>query len=352
MSTIIGVHTAFPEYHYQQKEMMDFLKTVWPAHAEVLERLNSTSGVSERNTVVPMTHFKSLGGFEHRNKIYIESIVPLLVRAVTGLQAKIDFDWKDLAVITSTTITGVAVPSLEARLMNILPIPIEVVRNPLFGIGCLGGVAGLNRTHDLLKARPDKLALLIAAEACSLTFQFDDVTMANMVASSLFADGAAAVLLAGPEHPLAQKGRLKLIDSMTRFYHDTERIMGWDIVDSGFKVILSGNVPSIVDQHLNHDAKAFLKKHHLNLQDINSVLSHPGGPKVLKSVASALEKDDSFLRHSRESLNEHGNMSSVSVLNVIERHLKDPELKPGHALALALGPAFNAEMTLIQVRGQ
>jgi alkylresorcinol/alkylpyrone synthase len=272
-----------------------------------------------------------------------------LERATRTLQEKVGFDWKDIGVLVSTTITGVAVPSLDARLMNRLPIPHDVVRTPLFGIGCLGGVASLNRAKDLLKAYPNKLALVIAAEACSLTFQFSDVTMSNMVASSLFGDGTAAVLLAGKDHPLSRKGKLEIVDSLNTFYPQTERIMGWDMVDSGFKVVLSGNVPEIVQKHVGGNTQDFLERNHLSSDNINNLISHPGGPKVLNALSEVLKKDESLLRHSWESLRDQGNMSSVSVLNVLERSLDQNKLKKGYALALAMGPAFNSEMSLIRV---
>lgn len=349
MAKIIGVKTSFPEHRYAQKDVMQLLQTVWPDHAPVLERLVSTSGVQNRNLQLPLERYKDLGGFENRNGIYIEKTLDILVKAVKGLQEKIGFDWKDLGIITSTTITGVAVPSLDARLMNRLPIPTNIVRNPLFGIGCLGGVASLNRTKDLLKAYPDKLALVVAAEACSLTFQFDDATMANMVACSLFGDGAAAVLLAGRDHPLSQKSDLEIIDSAASFYQNSERIMGWDMVDTGFKIVLSGNVPEIVEKYVGDDIKNFLTKNRLDLSKINNLISHPGGPKVLKALANVIEKDESMLAQSWKSLSEQGNMSSVSVLNVLERSMDEKTLNKGYALGLAMGPAFNSELSLIKV---
>lgn len=349
MEKIIGVQTTFPEHRYSQKDIMSLLSKVWPEHAEVTERLTRTSGVSHRNLILPLERYESLGGFEERNGIYIENMVKLLHKSVLKLQEQIGFDWKDIALITSTSITGVAVPSLDARLMNLLPIPTNVIRTPLFGIGCLGGIASLNRAKDLLKAYPNKLALVLASEACSLTFQFNDVSMANIVACSLFGDGAAAVLLAGRDHALSQKGKIGIVDSMSAFYPNTERIMGWDMVDTGFKVVLSGNVPELVKNNVHSDVTQFLKANQMKLSDINNLISHPGGPKVLKALASVLEKDEELLSHSWKSLSEQGNMSSVSVLNVLQRSLEEGTLKKGYALGLAMGPAFNSELTLMKV---
>lgn len=349
MSRIIGVECTFPEHRYPQKDVMAMVKGVWPDHAAVIDRLNLTSGVEHRSMVLPVDQYPTLGGFEQRNKIYLETMMSLVTQSVRNLQEKTGFDWKDIGIITSTSVTGVAVPTLDARLMNLFPFSPHVVRNPLFGIGCLGGVAGLNRCHDLLKAYPSKLALVIASEACSLTFQFQDATMANMVACSLFGDGSAAVLMAGDDHPLAQHSKLQIIDCMNTFYPQTERIMGWDMVDTGFKVVLSGNVPDIVEKYVGKDAHQFASRNGLVLKDISNLISHPGGPKVLKAVQSVLQKDESHLSHSWDSLREHGNLSSVSVLNVLQRSLEQKTLKKGFALAMAMGPAFNSEMSLIKV---
>ena len=330
--------------------MTSLLKTVWPEHGAVLERLEKTSGVDFRNFCVPLDAYPTLGGFGQRNRLYLKEMMRALESAVRGLQEKTEFDWKDIAVLVSNTITGVAVPSLEARLMNQLPIPHDVQRTPILGLGCMGGVSSLNRANALLAAYPKKLALVVAAEACTLTFQLNDASMANLVATNLFGDGAAAVLLAGEEHPLAEAAPIRIAGAASSFYPNTERVMGWDMVDSGFKIVLSGNVPEIVQQFVGRDVRSFLEKNNLSLMDIKGLVSHPGGPKVLTALAEELAKEKSLFAHSWESLREQGNLSSVSVLNVLERHLTQGTLQPGYALALAMGPAFNSELSLFEVR--
>ena len=350
MARIIAVQSAFPKYKHSQAEVIQMMKAFWPEHAEVIARLEKTSQVESRNFAIPLDSYPTLGGFGQRNALFLEEMLRTLEVAVRGLQEKTHFDWRDLAVVISNTITGVAVPSLDARLMNRLPIPHDVQRTPILGLGCMGGVSSLNRANALLHAFPEKLALVVAAEACSLTFQFTDASMANFVATSLFGDGAAAVLLAGEKHPLAKNAPLKIIDSASSFYPETERIMGWDMVDTGFKIVLSGNVPDIVKQFVGKDVRGFLEKNKLSLDSIKSLVSHPGGPKVLTALSEELGKDSFLFRHSWESLREQGNLSSVSVLNVLERHLEQKTIAPGYALALAMGPAFNSELSLFEVR--
>lgn len=329
---------------------MSLLQKIWPEQAAVLERLEKTSGVESRHFAVPLDAYRTLGGFERRNQLYISEMLATLERAVRGLQEKTGFDWKDLAIIVSNTITGVAVPSLDARLMNRLPIPHNVQRTPILGLGCMGGVASINRAGDLLRSQPRKLALVLAAEACSLTFQLDDPTMANLVGACLFGDGAAAVLIAGDEHPLARSAPLEIVGGAATFYPATERVMGWDMVDTGFKLVLSGNVPEIVKEHVGKDVAAFLGGHGISMAEVANLVSHPGGPKVLKALAEVLEKGDALFAQSWESLKQQGNMSSVSVLNVLERSLDQKTLNTGYALALAMGPAFNSEVALYRVR--
>jgi len=348
MAYIIDAETTFPENQYSQNEMMDFIKTVWPGHEEVLERLKQNAGVEKKNLILPLEEYKNLGHFEKRNSIALDKMLKTIKEALLNLQEKNLFDWSDVQIITSTTVTALAVPSLEARLMNQVPLPHNLLRLPLFGLGCLGGVASLNRTSDLLKAYPNKLAIVIASEACSLTFQFQDISMSNMVATSLFGDGSAVVLLAGEKHPLHKKSNLKIRSCMNQFYPDTERIMGWDILETGFKVVLSGDVAKIVHQHVGDNVETFLHQNHLKLSDIKNIISHPGGPKVLLALEETLKKDRSFFQHSWNSLREQGNMSSVSVLDVLKRHLKEKTLKKGPTLALAMGPGFNSELSLME----
>ena len=328
---------------------MTLLKKTWPGHDEIIDRLTQSSGVTHRNLILPLERYPELKGFEERNKIYTMSILDLAENCVKKLQERTGFNWSDLGLIVSTSITGIAVPSIDARLMNRLPIPHHIARLPLFGLGCLGGVAAINRAKDLLEAYPQKLALVLAAEACTLTFQFQDLSMANMVACSLFGDGAGAVLLAGKDHPLARAGKLEILDTGSFFYPNTEEVMGWEMWDSGFKVVLSGSVPSMVEKFVGHDIETFLSLHKLSTENINNIISHPGGPKVLVALSKVLKKEESYLMHSWQSLAQQGNMSSVSVFNVLERSLNEKSLRSGYGLGLAMGPAFNTELTLYQV---
>jgi alkylresorcinol/alkylpyrone synthase len=349
MGKIIGVETAFPKYRYPQKEISGLLKKLWPDHAEVIDRLATTSGVDYRHLAQPLENFLTMGGFESRQKVYLSASQELLKEAMTRLHETENFPWEDVGAIFSTTITGIAVPSLEARMMNHFPkLPRNLTRMPIFGLGCLGGIGTLNRASDWLRQHPTKLALVMAVEICSLTFQLKDITMANLIATHLFGDGAAVVLMAGDKHPLAARKGLRVLSHYASFYPDTERVMGWEMVNDGFQIILSGNVPDMVTKHVAEDLKVFLPSGGPGLDDLRFVISHPGGPKVLKAVEQILGKTSAFTKHSWESLRDNGNMSSVSVLDVLSRTLKNSERVSGLGLGLAMGPAFNAELTLFE----
>lgn len=347
MGFIVGAKTAFPKYRHSSSDTARILAEIWPDKKQVIEKFSKSSGVDFRNTLLPLEEYKNIKGLKKRNDLYLENGVSLLRQAITDLHLKIGFDFKDIGLIISTTITGLSVPSLEAKLMNVFDFNPNLIRIPIFGVGCLGGVYNLNRAFDYLRLNPDKLALAIAYEACTLTFQFDDISMPNLVATSLFGDGAGVVLLSGKDHPMSKKAKLEIIKTHSSFYKDTQKVMGWDIVDDGFQIVLSGNVPQMVTDHVSKDLNILLRDSNLTLDDIEFIISHPGGPKVLSAIVDVFKKGDNFLKNSFDSLKNHGNMSSVSVLNVLETTLAENRFK-NHGIMLALGPAFCSELTLLK----
>src|SRR4030095_6383038 len=196
--------------------------------------------------------------------------------------------------------TGIAVPALDARLMNRIPFSRSMKRLPLFGLGCVGGAAGIARTADYLKGHPQEAVILFAVELCSLTIQRDDLSLANLVASGLFGDGAAAVLMVGDDHPLAAPGLPPALDSLSQFFPQTEHIMGWDVTNSGFKVLLSADIAELAQSEVRPSLEAFLGRHDLTIADIDHWLVHPGGPKVIEALENGLGLPDEALALSRE----------------------------------------------------
>jgi alkylresorcinol/alkylpyrone synthase len=235
---------------------------------------------------------------------------------------------------------------VDARLAAPLGLRPDIRRLPLFGLGCVAGAAGIARLHDLLAGHPDEVAVLLSVELCSLTFQSGDASTANLVASGLFGDGAAAVVACGARRAAAGP---TVIASRSRLYPDTQRLMGWDITGNGFRVVLDAGVPEVVRKNLAADVDGFLADHGLERDDVTAWVCHPGGPKVLDAVAEALELPAEALDLTWRSLESVGNMSSSSVLHVLRDTLAERPPPPGTAgLLLAMGPGFCAELVLLR----
>ncbi len=349
MSRIIDVSVSFPEYYSSQEDIKGLLNEMWPDKKKYVDQFADSSSVKGRHLSIPLSKYKTLGDFGERNNHWIDTALKLQKNNVKNLIEKYQISPKDIGAIFSTTVTGLAIPTLESRLMNEFGINSRAKRIPLFGLGCLGGVAGINRVHDYLKAHPTELVLLLATELCTLTFQFQDQSVANLVGTSLFADGSACVMMVGEKHPLANKAKLQVIDTGSFFYPDSERTMGWDVVSTGFQIILSGDVPKIVKDNVKPNLHEFLSAHKMSLSDIDFCISHPGGPKVLDAIAEVTGKGKEAFKYSYESLAEKGNMSSVSVLDVMRRNFETNNLtKNKFGIMLAMGPAFASEFNIIR----
>lgn len=348
MSYIIDLKTSFPKNYYDQNEIVDFISKVWPDKENRIRQFHNNVCVEKRHLALELEEYLNLGDFGNRSLIWKEHTTDLLGTAIQSLLEEHDINPEIIDAMAFTSITGISIPSVDALLMNRFKFKRNLKRMPYFGLGCLGGVAGINRVHDYLKAYPDQCVLFIASELCSLTFQFDDKSVANLVSTGLFADGAAALLMCGNDHPLSKKAKIEVLDNISNFYPNTERTMGWDITKDGFKIVLSGDVAEIVKDNIAGDLSYFLDKNFLKTDQIEHIISHPGGPKVLKALSSATGYCDNKFNHSWDSLKDLGNMSSVSVLDVLKRTLEKGVKKNDYAVALAMGPAFNSESTLLK----
>jgi alkylresorcinol/alkylpyrone synthase len=326
------------------------LVTPNPTDRARLERLHAATGVKQRHLALPLEAYPELADFGAANDRFIDVAVDLGAQAVTDALAAAGLRADDVDLVVTTTVTGVAAPSLDARLVPVLGLRDDVRRVPMFGLGCVGGAAGLARVADYLVGHPDEVAVLLSVELCSLTVQRDDASMANLVASGLFGDGAAAVVVLGAD----RAARLdvtgpRVIASRSRFYPDTERVMGWDIGASGFRVVLAPTVADVVATHLGDDVKRFLADHDLDLGDVALWICHPGGPRVLEAVAGSLGVGADALALTWQSLAEVGNLSSASVLHVLgQTMLQRPPGSGEPAVLLAMGPGFCAELVLLQ----
>jgi alkylresorcinol/alkylpyrone synthase len=353
---IASVGTAFPPHRYAQSVITEALKERWGtklAEPRLLSRLHANCGVDFRHTVFPLEMYPTLKGFKQTNDAWIDAAVELAQTCITRALEPLGLTPADISAIFSASVTGIASPTLEARLINLMPFPTNVKRTPIFGLGCVAGAAGISRASDYVRAFPDQYALLLSVELCSLTWQDDDQSIANLISCGLFGDGAAAVIIAGADTPIARQQTAahgpKVLATRSTFYRHTEHVMGWDIGDTGFTIVLSPEVPKVVNENLRGNVEGFLADNNLKLDDISTYIFHSGGPKVLEAMETSLSLPKDALAPSWKSLSEVGNLSAASVLCVLEGYLKDTPGEPGsYSILAAMGPGFCSELVLLQ----
>ena len=288
--------------------------------------------------------FKTWG---EANNFWIEATLELGRQAVCRAIQQAGVAPEQIGAFFFVSVTGIASPSIEGRLINKMGLSRKMKRIPIFGLGCVAGAAGIARAADYVKAFPDQSALLLSVELCSLTVQQDDLSAANLISSGLFGDGAAAVVVSGSQCDAAAGP--EIIATRSTFYPGTEDVMGWDISEKGFKIVLSREVPQVVLKNLGHDTDEFLSEHGLAREDIKSWVIHTGGPKVLQATEAALGLTDGALDASWTCLRKTGNLSSASVLFVLEEIMKNRRPEPGTwGILAAMGPGFCSELVLLR----
>ncbi|RKH66297.1 type III polyketide synthase [Corallococcus interemptor] len=347
--SLSAVGRALPPHYASQEQLIAALRDLWATkhfNLERLEDLHRNVQVGGRHLALPLEEYPSLATFQQRNDAWIRVATQLSEQVAREALSRAGLTPKDVDHVFFVTVTGIATPSVDARLVNRMGFREDVKRTPIFGLGCVAGAAGLARASDYLRAFPKQTALLIATELCSLTLQREDLSIPNIIASGLFGDGAACVVLRGAE---AGGTGPRVVGSRSVFYPDTERVMGWDVVDTGFKVVLSAKVPQLVKEHIRGNVDGFLAEHGLTRKDVKHWVAHTGGPKVLEGFESALELEAGALERSWRSLKQVGNLSSASVLFVLGETLEEADVKPGDwGVVMAMGPGFCAEMVLVR----
>jgi len=344
---IAGVGSAFPKHYFKQEVIVEALKKYWQGrlpNPEILGRLDESMKVDGRFLVEPISFYENMQRWGEANDIWIKEGLDLGEKALCRALARAGLEPRDLSAIFVTSVTGIAAPSLDARLVNRMGLSPNIKRIPIFGLGCVAGAAGISRAADYVRAYPDQAAALLSVELCSLTLQRDDISMAHLISALLFGDGAAATVVVGSE--LKSDGP-EIISTKSIFYPNTERVMGWDISEKGFHIVLSPEVPDTVVRHLGGDVDTFLGEQGLSRSDIKSWIMHTGGPKVLEATATALGLTEKELEASWESLRKVGNISSTSVLLVLEDVYMHRRPEPGSlSILAAMGPGFCAELVL------
>lgn len=353
MSHLAAVSGVVPPHRHTQAEVTAAFAEVlgsYGVNRTLLERLHASAGVSHRHLALPLEQYAALTDFGKANDEFIRVGVDLGTEAVETALRAAGLDIRDVDLVVSATVTGLAVPSLEARVAARTGMRDDVKRVPLVGLGCVAGAAGVARLHDYLVGHPGEVAVLLSVELCSLTVQRDDTSTANLVASGLFGDGAAAVVMVGRDR--VQEAALPhVVATRSRLYADTERAMGWDVGASGLRIVLDVEVPELVRANVRDDVDAFLAAHGLSRADIGWWVAHPGGPKVLEALAEALGVGRAALELTWRSLDRIGNLSSASVLHVLADTLRERPPAPGsYGVLLAMGPGFCLELVLLQAR--
>jgi alkylresorcinol/alkylpyrone synthase len=340
---ILAAATALPPHFATQEELIAAFRRRWEKHHFNLDRLDQlfhSVRVGGRHLALPLEAYERLGGFGARNDAWLRSAAELAERAAREALERAGVAPEQVHHVYFTSVTGISAPSVDALLVNRLHMREDVKRTPLFGLGCVAGAAGIARAADALRAFPGEIALLVSVELCSLTLQLEDASVANVIAAGLFGDGCAAVVLGGGERP-GRGPRIPATRSV--FYPDTERVMGWDVIDTGFRVVLSPRVPELARGRIRGDVDRFLAAQGLSREEVRHWLCHPGGPRVIEAFEEALELPAGALDRTRRSLAEVGNLSSASVLFVLASALEDGAGRQGErGMLIAMGPGFGS----------
>lgn len=350
MPHIAATSTIELPYKISQQDVKQQAHELFSAYFPQTNRLIfafDNTEIVTRNFCKPLSYYAEPNTFEQRNNDYIENALNYSVQAIEDCIVKASISKGDITDIIFVSTTGLATPSLDALIINKMRLNPHVRRSPLWGLGCGGGVSGMAKANIAATADPNAVVLLVAVELCSLTLIKTDYSKSNFIGSSLFSDGIAACIIKGDAF-IAPKQKVAYIGASSKLYYDSLDVMGWDFNDTGFKVLFSKDIPTFIHENVKTDITEFLITQGLQLSDIKNFIFHPGGKKVLDAYADALEVEGDFLNKTRAVMNDNGNMSSATVLYVLERFMNEG-FEPGYGLMMAMGPGFSSEMVLLKL---
>jgi alkylresorcinol/alkylpyrone synthase len=347
---VSGVGTALPENYVSQEELTSALRELWRQRfgdVSRFDRLQGALGIKGRYLALPMADYYGIDSFAKGNDAWLRIAPEMAEAAARKALARANLEARDIDHVFFVTVTGIATPTIDVALSNRLGMRRDLKRTPIFGLGCGAGAAGIARTADYLRGFPRDNAMLLSVELCSLTLQRDDLSAANIIASGLFGDGAAAVVISGVEHDRDRNVTPRVIASRSILYPDTQRIIGWDVVDGGFKIVLAAGLTDLVRKNIAREVDEFLAANDLTRRKVNHWIAHTGGPKVLRILETELDLPDDALARSWRSLNATGNLSSASVLFMLEELMNSDDTQPGeYGVMIAMGPGFSVELVL------
>ncbi len=341
----------FP-FKTDQQSVKEYTKDLFsPSFPEVVRMLSAfdNTEIITRNLCKSLDYYSQVHTFQEQNLEYIRLSLEYSVQAIEECIITAQISKEDITDIIFVSTTGLATPSLDALIINKMKLNQYVNRMSIFGLGCGGGVSGYAKACTLAKANADAVVLFVTVELCSLTFLRNDFTKSNFIGASLFSDGIAACLIVGDNFANKAKSKISFLANESKLYFDSLDIMGWNFTDSGFKVLFSSGIPNIIANNVKYDVSSFLAKNNLVISDIQNFIFHPGGKKVLTAYEEALGVKGDFLKTTREVMNNYGNMSSATVLYVLERFFTQ-DFEEGYGLMMSMGPGFSCEMVLLQMK--
>lgn len=359
MAIIGSVGVGIPEFNLTQDEVKDLVQEVFPFPEEKLRKylpVFDHAKVKNRQFVVDKAWLKQEHSFKERNDLYLSFAQQLICEAVDNCLDSKDFlnrnmPYEAIDMIIFISSTGIATPSMDVQLLNARSFREDVIRMPLWGLGCAGGAIGLSRAFDWLAAHPDKTALIVCCELCSLTFQKNDLKKSNLIGSALFGDGVSAVLAFGDNSPYLsnrKRNTPKIVNYSSLTKKDSTAVMGWNVSNDGLEVVFSKSIPSLVNSFWKGHIQNFLKLSDLEEQDVHSFIAHPGGKKVLEAMEQAVHSSDQKFSSSYKILGDHGNMSSATVFYVLKEAMKNKNESKSKSILSALGPGFSSELLLLE----
>ncbi|SDQ11899.1 3-oxoacyl-[acyl-carrier-protein] synthase III C-terminal domain-containing protein [Pseudovibrio sp. Tun.PSC04-5.I4] len=349
---LTGLATAVPPYELTQNLVLEYARRILGPKFAQFERMSGTflnAGVEKRYSLAPLEWFLEPQNWRTRNEVYLRGGTELFIDAARRALLKAGLRAQDIDTIVTVSSTGIATPTLEAQAWSQMGFRQDILRVPVFGLGCAGGVSGMAIARELAQAKPGTNVLLVALEACTLSFRSDRLTKADIIATVLFGDGAAAACLS-TNMPEDTRKTIELGSGQQEIWPDTLNIMGWNVDESGLGVVFDRSIPDFARDHFKDVTDRRLSAQGLSMQDLTRFVCHPGGAKVVQALEQALDLPSNSLDAEREVLRDYGNMSAPTALFVLERVLEQP--KPGLMMMCALGPGFTASFLPITVVAQ